>query len=57
MGRRRIRGLKVRVGGSAALVEGARLNSGGIQTGGVRRGSHSVGRCGISRRSRGRSCQ
>ena len=35
-------------GGSAALAEGARLNSGGIQAGGVRGESRSV----VSRRSR-----
>ena len=38
MGRRRIRVW----GGSAALAEGARLYSGGIQVGGIRGGSHSV---------------
>ena len=37
-GQKGIRGLKARMGRSAALVEGARLNSGGIQVG----GSHSV---------------
>ena len=40
MGRKGIRRLKERE--SAALAEGARLNSGGIQAGGVRGGSHSV---------------
>ena len=40
------------VGGSASLVEEARRHSGGIRAGGVRGGSHSVSRCGISKRSR-----
>ena len=44
-----IRGLKVRVGWECSISRGAaRLNSGGIQAGGVRGGSHSV----VSRRSR-----
>ena len=47
MSRRRKRSLKARVG-----QKGARLDSGGIQAGGVRGGSHSVGRCGVSSRSR-----
>ena len=50
-----IRGLKRRWCGSAALAKGAiwiRLNSGGIQAGEVRGGSHGDGRCGISSRSR-----
>ena len=42
MGRGGIRGLKTRVGRSAALAEGARLYSGGIQVGGVQGGSHSA---------------
>ena len=33
-------------------ARGARLSSGGIPAGGVRRGSHSAGRCGISKKSR-----
>ena len=51
MGVKRIRGC----GRSAALAEGARwvkLSSGDTQAGGVRGGSHSAGRCGISRKSR-----
>ena len=48
MGGKRIRGLKA----SAALAEGARLNSGGIPAGEVRGRSHSAGRCGISKKSR-----
>ena len=52
MGERGIRGLKAKMSGSAALEKGARLSSGGIQAGEVRGRSHSVGRCGISRRSR-----
>ena len=40
-------------GGAGVLHwQRARLNSGGIQAGGVTGGSHTVGRCGISRRSR-----
>ena len=42
-------------GGITALAEWARLarwDSGDIQAGGVRRGSHSVGSFGISRKSR-----
>ena len=40
-----------------ALAEGrwARLNSGGMQAVGARRGRHSAGRCKISRRSMGSS--
>ena len=55
VGKKRIRGLKAWVGGSTILAERAkwaRLNSGGIQAGGVRGGSHGAGRCGISRGSR-----
>ena len=33
-------------GGSAALAEGARLNSGGLDAEEAQRRSHSVGRCG-----------
>ena len=44
------------------LQMGARLSSGGIPAGGVRRGSHSAGRCRISKisredSSRNESCQ
>ena len=42
-------------GGSSALAEKTRwtrLNSGGIQAGETQRGRHSIGRCGISRRSK-----
>ena len=42
MGRKGIRGLKTRVGGSSALAVGDRLYSGGIHVGGIRGGSHSV---------------
>ena len=45
---------EVEGGGRATLAEGAKwskLNSGGIEAGGVQRGRHSVGRCWISRRS------
>ena len=43
MGRRRIRGLKTRTGrGCGISRRRARLYSGGIHVGGVRRGSHSV---------------
>ena len=34
------------------LQKGARLSSGGIPAGGVRGGSHSAGRCGISKKCR-----
>ena len=48
MGRRKIRGLKARVGLECCISRrGARLNNGGIQAEGE--GSHSAGRCGISR--------
>ena len=50
-----IRDLKARMGRSAALAEKAkwaRLSSGGMQAGGVGGESHSVGRYGISRRTR-----
>ena len=55
MGGRRVRGLKPRVGGSAALVEEARwtrLNIGGIQAGRVQGERHCVGRCGTYRKSK-----
>ena len=49
-------GMKARVGRDTALAERGprktRLNSGGIQAEGVRRGGHSVGRYVISKRSR-----
>ena len=55
MGKRGIRGLKAKMAWECCISRGAqmaRLSSGGIQAGGVRRGIHSVGRNGISRRSR-----
>ena len=56
MGRKATRGLKVQVGRECCIGKAgyrwARLNSGGIQTGRVRGGSHSVGKCGIFRRRR-----
>ena len=45
----------VNEGGSGALnwgVRWTRLNSGSIQAGGARRGTHGVDRCGTSRKSR-----
>ena len=39
-------------GGVRLSSEGSRLRSGGIPAGGVRRGSHSAGRCRISKKSR-----
>ena len=43
MGRRRIRGLKARVGRECCICrKGARLDSEGIQAGGVQRRSHSA---------------
>ena len=49
MGRRGIKDLKARVGWECYISRGGdRLNSGGVQAGGVRGGSHSV----ISIRSR-----
>ena len=48
MGGRGARGLRARVSGSAGLAEGGRLNTRGIQAGGVCQGSHSI----ISRRNR-----
>ena len=55
MGGRGMRGLKALVGWECCISRGGQidgLNSGGIQAGAVLGGSHSVGRCGISRRSR-----
>ena len=56
MGGKRIRGLNAMVERECCISrEGARwarLSSGCIHTGGVRRVGHSAGRCGISRRSR-----
>ena len=49
---KKIRGLKGEWGASAALAQGARLSSGGIPARRVRGGSHSAGRCGISKKSR-----
>ena len=50
MGGKRIRDLKVRVGRECCISRGwARLSSEGIQAGRVKGGSHSAGRCGISR--------
>ena len=49
----RIRGLKARVGRECCIRGGGiRFSSEGIQAGEVRRGSHSTGSCGISRRNR-----
>ena len=43
MGRRRIRGLEMRVTRECSISRGeARLHSGGIHVGGVQRGSHNV---------------
>ena len=43
MDKRRIRGLKARVGWECGISRGgARFNNGGIQAGGVREGSHNV---------------
>ena len=54
MGGKRIRGLKARVGCECCISRrGARLSSRGIPAGGVRGGSHSAGRCSISKKSRG----
>ena len=56
MGGKRIRGLKTRVGCECCIsrreARWARLNSGGIPAAGVRGGSHCVGRCNISKKSR-----
>ena len=65
MSGKRIRGLKARMGCGDALAEGgqmARLSNEGIPAGGVQGGSHSAGRCGISKKrregsSRSESCQ
>ena len=40
------------VGRKCFISKWARLSSGGIQDGGVRGGSHSAGRCGISKKGR-----
>ena len=54
MGRKRIRGLKARVGSECCISRSearwARLSNGGIPAG-VRGGSHSAGRCGISKKT------
>ena len=42
MSRRRIRCLKARVGRECSITRGSQINSGGIQVGGVREGSHSA---------------
>ena len=51
----RTRGLKARVGCECCIsrrkATWARLSSGGILAGGVRRGSHSAGRCGIFKKT------
>ena len=53
MGGRGRKDLKARVDDSAALAKQmARLNSEGIQAGGVRGESHSVGKCWTLKRSR-----
>ena len=53
MGGKRISGLKTRMWREFCISrERVRLSSGDIQAGGVRGGSHSAGKCGISRRSR-----
>ena len=53
VGGKGIKGLKVKVSRQCCISRGrARFNSVGIEPGGVRGGSHSVGRCGISKRSR-----
>ena len=55
MSGKRIRGLKARVGCECCIsrreARWARLSSGGIPAGRVRRGSHSAGRCGISKKA------
>ena len=54
MGGRGIRSLKARVGRECCISRrDARLNSRGVQAGGVPGGSHNVVRCGIFRRNRG----
>ena len=53
MGGKRIKGLKARVGYECCIsrreATWARLSNGGIPAGGVREGSHSARRCGISK--------
>ena len=55
MGGKRITGLKARVGCKCCIsrreATWARLSSGSIPAGGVRGGSHSAGRCGISKKA------
>ena len=55
MGGKRIRGLKARVGCECCVsrkeASWARLSSGDIPAGELRGGSHSAGRCGISKKS------
>ena len=54
MSGKRIRGLKARVGCECSIsrreATWARLSNGSIPAGGVRRGHHSAGRCGISKK-------
>ena len=56
VGGKRIRGLKARMGCECCIsrwkATWATLSSGGIPAGGVQGGSHSAGRCGISKKSR-----
>ena len=55
MGGRNIRGLKARVGQGCCISRGGpdgQIEQCGIQAGGILGGSHNVGRCGISRRSK-----
>ena len=57
-GQRGIRDLKTRVGQECSISRGGRLYSGGIQTRGVQRGSHSVTSRGTAGgRSKSESCQ
>ena len=53
MGGKRIRDLNARVRRECSISRKlARFSSGGIQSAGIRGGSHSVGRCRISKRTR-----
>ena len=55
MGGRRIKSLKARVGRECCISRGGQMgkkHSGVMEAGGLHGGSHSVGRCGISKRSR-----